>query len=344
MSEPRRTVDDQQLGDYLLGEADERERASVERALAEDPQLRDRVRKLEALTETLSTMSGPAWQEALSAHHPGLGREAAGGRRSWTVTMPGVAVAGLAALILFIVGIGVGSLTSPSSTTVTVTPSRGTQVALHPLAGGPTDVSGDAYLAAENRMVLIIHRLPATQPGDYYEAWLMTNIRQLVPIASFRVDANGEARLILQLPADATSYRYVDISLQSIAAGQTHSDCVGTARRDDLTPPSGRQRGAAECERACEDQRDGADREQDPEVSSTDPGGEDEHGREGGDQHAGVRCDVLGDACDHREPEHPRDRLRRHGPGAEQQQAQTGEQDHGADQRGDGRQVQMKPR
>ena len=52
----------------------------------------------------------------------------------------------------------------------------------------------------------------------------MTNIQQLVPIAAFRVDSHGAARLVLQLPANATSYRYVDISLQSLAAGQAHSE------------------------------------------------------------------------------------------------------------------------
>ena len=38
---------------------------------------------------------------------------------------------------------------------------HGDAVALAPLPGGPTDVSGDAYSNGEKRMVLIVHRLPA---------------------------------------------------------------------------------------------------------------------------------------------------------------------------------------
>ena len=219
MSEQRHRVNDQQLGDYLLGEADEQTRSEVERAIADDPQLRDRLRRLETVTDTLSDMSGAAWQETLGGEQPP--GSPARSRRSWTVTKPGVIAAGVAALALFLAGVGVGSLTSPGATSRR--PDRGIEVALRPLAGGPSDAAGTALVNREDRMVLIIHRLPRTRRGAFYEAWLMTSISKLVPIASFRVDRHGQARLVLQLPAPAQSYRYVDISLQQVAAGLGHS-------------------------------------------------------------------------------------------------------------------------
>ena len=51
----------------------------------------------------------------------------------------------------------------------------------------------------------------------------MTSPRKLVPLASFRVGMRGTARLTLQLPAAESSYRYVDVSLQSVSAGTAHS-------------------------------------------------------------------------------------------------------------------------
>jgi hypothetical protein len=209
----------QAIADYVLGEASPEERAAFERALAQDPALRERVHRLEAVAGSLTGMSTAAWQVALGEGEPSpvtAPRE----RRSWNLTLRGVGIAGLAALVLFVAGIGAGVLISGSGG---VSARRGTQLALRPLAGGPTDVSGDAYLSGANGMVLVIHRLPETTADRYYEAWLMTNIRQLVPIAAFRVNADGGARLVLQLPADATSYKYIDISLQSVGTGEAHS-------------------------------------------------------------------------------------------------------------------------
>lgn len=215
-------MNEQAIADYVLGESSPEERAAFELELERDPDLRERVRRLEAVSGSLADMSIAAWQVALLDPEPEAApARAPRPRRSWTFGLPGIAVAGLAALAIFAVGIGAGALISNSGSGVTK--GHGAQVALRPLAGGPTDVSGDAYLNGENKMVLVIHRLPETTPGRYYEAWLMTNIHQLVPIAAFRVNSDGGARLVLQLPAAATSYRYVDISLQSVGAGETHS-------------------------------------------------------------------------------------------------------------------------
>lgn len=217
--------DEHELSDYLLGESGEQDRLELERRIEADPLLRDRVRRLEAVTDRLAALSGAEWDVAVddSAEAAGEAERPAAGRRVrrplFGIPMPGVAVA-LVAVALFAAGIATGALIIrgggggvPSGEALT----------LRPLITGPADVSGVAYLTGAEKMVLVINRLPVTVPGRYYEAWLMTSIHKLVPLASFRVDDHGAARLTLQLPAAPTSYRYVDISLQSVSGGSAHS-------------------------------------------------------------------------------------------------------------------------
>jgi hypothetical protein len=217
--------DEHELSDYLLGEASEQERLDLERRMEADPLLRDRVRRLEAVTDQLAALPGAAWDVAVddrteaagAAERPPAGRRAR--RPLFGIPMPGFAVA-LVAVALFAAGLGTGALIIRGGGAASPT---GEALTLRPLINGPADVSGVAYLNGADQMVLVINRLPVTASGRYYEAWLMTSIHKLVPLASFRVDDHGAARLNLRLPAAPTSYRYVDISLQSVSAGTGHS-------------------------------------------------------------------------------------------------------------------------
>nr|MDQ2874681.1 anti-sigma factor [Actinomycetota bacterium] len=96
-------------------------------------------------------------------------------------------------------------------------------VALRPLPGSPTHAGGSAAVTSGGRLTLRVDRLPSAGHGHYYEAWLMTNTRRLVPVASFEVDHSGTARVTVPLPAPADHYRYFDVSLQSISHGTAHS-------------------------------------------------------------------------------------------------------------------------
>ena len=186
-------MNEQAIADYVLGESTPEERATFELELERDMNLRERVRRLEAVSGSLADMSLVAWQVALDGPESEPAPVAGRPRRSWGMRLPRVAIAGLAALALFVIGIGTGALISRTGA---VAPRPGARVALSPLAGGPAGVSGDAYLNGESRMVLVIHRLPQTSPGRYYEAWLMTSIHQLR--ADRRLPGqlpNGRARL-----------------------------------------------------------------------------------------------------------------------------------------------------
>jgi hypothetical protein len=72
-------------------------------------------------------------------------------------------------------------------------------------------------------MRLTVNHLPASRAGTYYEAWLMTSATRLVPVAAFRPGPGGRAQIDVPLPAAATGYRYIDISLQRTNAGTAHS-------------------------------------------------------------------------------------------------------------------------
>jgi anti-sigma factor RsiW len=205
--------DERWLSDYLLGEGSEAERAAAARRLAADPKLRARAVALGAVTDRLSALPPAAW--AAVAEPPAPVPTPARRRRA----VPQPALAALAALVLLAAGIGIGVLVSSGGRS----PAGGRAVALRPLAGAPASARGIARITGSGRLALSVRNLPRAGAGHYYEAWLMTSTRRLVPLGSFRVVAGGRARLVLELPAPATDYRYFDVSLQNAAAGVAHS-------------------------------------------------------------------------------------------------------------------------
>ncbi len=132
-----------------------------------------------------------------------------------------------AAFGVFALGVLLGALVlggrSPAPTPVRPVPATGGQtVVLRPL-DAPSDASASATMLSAGQMVLTAQHLPVSAPGTYYELWLMTNLRQLAPVSSFRVTDHGSVRLDVVLPDDPHHYAYLDISLQRIGAGTSHS-------------------------------------------------------------------------------------------------------------------------
>ena len=209
--------DDGWLSDYVLGEAGEEQRREIELRMARDPQLRERVTALRSVSARVQEVPGAAW---LAIAHTGDSATSGSNERSqWSARLTARLALGIAAAVaLFLAGFGTRALSTSSSGSA-----AGRPLELSALTGGPADVSGVAYVSGSQTMVLVINHLPRTVPGHYYEAWLMTSLQKLVPLASFRVDAHGQARLTLQLPAAESAYRYIDVSLQSAAAGVAHS-------------------------------------------------------------------------------------------------------------------------
>jgi hypothetical protein len=121
----------------------------------------------------------------------------------------------------------VGSLTHPTLTgtrpVASGSPGSAARVVLRPLPPASGSGLAVAYMRGSERMSLRIRRLRPSPPGTYYELWLMTSDTDLVSVASFRVSAKGTAELNLALPAQPSSYEFLDISLQRISAGATIS-------------------------------------------------------------------------------------------------------------------------
>jgi len=128
-----------------------------------------------------------------------------------------IAVGALAAC--FAVGILVGSSigTGPG-----VRRLHGPEVVLRPLVSGSRGAAL-AVMPAAGRMILRVEYLRPSQPGTYYELWLMTDLRRLAPVASFRVGRSGQVQLSLELPDAPSAYKYLDVSLQRLGAGIAHS-------------------------------------------------------------------------------------------------------------------------
>jgi hypothetical protein len=216
--------DENWLSDHLLGEEAASDAAEARRRLDEDPALRARVVRLAEVTGALDQLSPAAWEVA-SGQEPAAsapGQRAAASAR-WQRLVPAPLTAVLAVIALA-VGIGVGALVWSGGGGGAAAHTSAHTVALHPLPGSSGNAAGSVRVTSAGRLTLSVDRLPAAGAGHYYEAWLMTDVRHLVPLASFEVGGSGSANVTVPLPAPAARYRYFDVSLQAVSAGTAHSE------------------------------------------------------------------------------------------------------------------------
>jgi len=70
---------------------------------------------------------------------------------------------------------------------------------------------------------LEVSGLQPTDAGHVYELWLMDSTRDLISVATFRVNAAGAAQITAPLPAPPSHFRYLDVSLQPLDGTALHS-------------------------------------------------------------------------------------------------------------------------
>ena len=215
--------DDNWLSDHLLGEQTESEAAEARRRLDADPALRARAARLAEVSATLHELSPAAWEVA-SGPQPTApaahGRAGTPGRR-WFGLSPALTAA--LAVVALAIGVGVGALVwSGGGGDAGGAGARA--FALRPLPGTSARAAGSARVTPAGRLTLTVDRLPDAGAGRYYEAWLMTDTRRLVPLASFDVHRSGRASVTVPLPAPVSRYRYFDVSLQTVSGGTAHSE------------------------------------------------------------------------------------------------------------------------
>ena len=209
---------------YLLGELDESQAAEFDRRLQSDPELRVEVEAMRPLVADLEALPGEAWPDTeaaattppAAATSPEAAVKRRSGRRLWSLR-PAFAVAAL--IVALLVGAAAGTLLSGSDGDSSVSAAA---LTLDPLSPA-SQARGEVAMPAPDEMVLTVSDLPPSEQGQYYELWLLDGAEQTVPVASFRVGADGTAKLRVPLPADPAAFRYFDVSRQRASQGTEHS-------------------------------------------------------------------------------------------------------------------------
>jgi anti-sigma-K factor RskA len=65
--------------------------------------------------------------------------------------------------------------------------------------------------------------LPASRRGDYYEVWALRTPARLVSLGTFRVGADGRARMSMRLTVDLRRFPILDVSRERADGDPAHS-------------------------------------------------------------------------------------------------------------------------
>lgn len=222
--------------DVVLGELGPESRADAERRMRDDPAFAAEVARLREVEAALSVVTPddvpvPPLDIGAALHErPARGRAA---RPRWAgfgggiTRVPRPALAAAAVVLLFGGGVAVGTALNggsgaPDTPTVVQAP-NGPQVTLNAL----DDAGAQRAVAvmpgqSDGEMELRVENAAPSKPGEYYELWLLDD-RRTTPIGTFRVGADGTAQVRFPLAIDPSSYRYLDVSVESDDGDPTHS-------------------------------------------------------------------------------------------------------------------------
>jgi anti-sigma-K factor RskA len=100
--------------------------------------------------------------------------------------------------------------------------SAGRKVALAAVGDGPRGAHADARLRSST-MQLTVTGLPRVGAGGFYEVWMMRDAAHLVALGSFRVGADGRARVDLPVTASPRRFPVLDISREPADGDPAHS-------------------------------------------------------------------------------------------------------------------------
>ena len=65
--------------------------------------------------------------------------------------------------------------------------------------------------------------LPPSEPGQFYELWLLNSVDDMVALGTFSVPASGAVDVTVPLPADAGRFGALDLSLEPDDGDPAHS-------------------------------------------------------------------------------------------------------------------------
>jgi hypothetical protein len=216
-----RNTQRRRAAEHILDELD-RPATGAAQPLPEDPELAAEIASMRDLTTLLSEVPAEGWQP-IPAPGPELAPSPASRRPRRPLTRS-PALAGVVVLACLAIGFAGGALVNGGAGGPVSPPTpQAATATLRPLPGQPAAAVARVQLASAGRIVISLTRLPRPGPGRFYEAWLMTSPTKLIPVASFRPDARGRARVETSLPAPVGAFRYIDVSLQRAGGGPAHS-------------------------------------------------------------------------------------------------------------------------
>lgn len=220
---------DPELVAYVLDELDPGARERLDQRLQADRALRVRLAELSATVGALAQLPAQAWDReeppplrppvsAGSAPAPALRarppRLAAAVRRVLAPLPAALAIAALGIGVLIGVGVAGGG---PAGPAIVATAD------LLPIDGTNPSARGVFRLASGRIGRLEVNGLRPTDGRHVYELWLMDSTRDLISVATFRVNAAGDAQITSPLPAAPSHFRYLDVSLQPLDGTALHS-------------------------------------------------------------------------------------------------------------------------
>jgi anti-sigma-K factor RskA len=189
-------------------------------------ELRDVAARLRALgpEEWEPAAPPPLSAPAVEQHEPVGRRRRRRGRFAVPIVLrPGIAAA--TALVLVAVGAAGGALIAGShgdGRTVAGREVAGREVALAAVGDGPRGAHAAARLRATT-MQLTVSGLPRVGAGGFYEVWMMRDATHLVALGSFRVGAEGRARVDLPVAASPRRFPVLDVSREAADGDPAHS-------------------------------------------------------------------------------------------------------------------------
>ena len=221
----------ERLSDYLLGELPPDERAAFEAELERDAALRAEVERLAPVVTRLAAMEPAAWEAPPLPALPALPTESEAqqerkpqrGRGWWqrSLALRPLPAAALAA-VLIALGVAAGVLLGDREDEGAIADGR--TVVLAPVEGGAGSGEGTATLAGDgDRAAVSLRGLPPSEPGQFYELWLLNSVDDMVALGSFSVPASGALDVTVPLPADAGRFGVLDLSLEPDDGDPAHS-------------------------------------------------------------------------------------------------------------------------
>jgi anti-sigma-K factor RskA len=182
-------------------------------------ELRDVAARLRALgPEEWEPAAPPPLRATIAERHAPVERRRAQRGRFAPGLLRRPALAAAAGLVLVVLGTVLGALIVGGDGS----PVAGREVVLAAVGDGPRGAHAAARLRATT-MQLTVSGLPRVGGGGFYEVWMMRDATHLVALGSFRVGAEGRARVDLPVAASPRRFPVLDVSREAADGDPAHS-------------------------------------------------------------------------------------------------------------------------